>query len=378
MLLTRLKLRNWRNFPKADIALGRRTFVYGPNAAGKTNFLDVFRFLRDVAREEGGLQWAVRERNGFSALRSLHAHGTHQQIEIEVTCELDDSEWVYSLALDQDGKTQRAKVRSESVHRDGEALDKRPSSDDKKDPARLRETHLESLRSNQKFRQLTEAFAAFDYMHLVPHVVKYPSAAPANDTSLEMGARLLEHIARTPKKRRDSLLKKVNRALKIALPQFEDLQFEKDPVTGAPHLKARYIHWRPQGGWQREDQFSDGTLRLLGLLWKLADSGDVLLLEEPELSLHTELVRQLPRVLARATAHKQVIFSSHSTEILEDSGVDPSEIVLLLPGKNGTEVHLGSEHEDLVAVAENDGNLAPIVAGITRPKGAEQLSLYGK
>jgi predicted ATPase len=44
----------------------------------------------------------------------------------------------------------------------------------------------------------------------------------------------------------------------------------------------------------------------------------VLLLEEPELSLHSALVRQLPRVLSRVTNKKQVIFSSHSEELLED------------------------------------------------------------
>ncbi len=376
MLLTHLKLRNWRNFPSVDVPLSPRTFVYGPNASGKSNFLDVFRFLSDVAREEGGLQRAVKERNGFSAIRSLHAHGTKQQIEIQLRCQMAEAEWEYDLVLNQEKKTKRVVVVKEVVCKNGSVVDTRPSKDDISDPDRLRETHLESLRSNKKFRELAGGFASFSYMHLVPHVVKYPQLAPS-DSAVAMGASLLERVAKTPPKKRDSLLKKVNKALKVALPQFEDLQFEKDPVNGTPHLKARYVHWRPQGGWQREDQFSDGTLRLLGLLWELGQPGSVLLLEEPELSLHSALVRQLPRVLAKVTHNKQVIFTSHSEELLEDKGVTPAEVLVLRPTKDGTAVTCAADEPGVRDVANADGRIGPVVTALTRPANAEQLALYG-
>lgn len=54
MIVTRLKAKNWRNFPALDVPLRDRQFIVGPNAAGKSNFLDIFRFLRDVAKPEGG------------------------------------------------------------------------------------------------------------------------------------------------------------------------------------------------------------------------------------------------------------------------------------------------------------------------------------
>jgi predicted ATPase len=84
MLVTRVKLTNWRNFQNVDVSLRERTFVVGPNAAGKSNFLDVFRFLRDVASGKGGgLQQAVAARGGVSKLRSLAAR-KNPKIEIEV------------------------------------------------------------------------------------------------------------------------------------------------------------------------------------------------------------------------------------------------------------------------------------------------------
>lgn len=54
MYFTRLKLKNWRNFVSVDLALGERLFITGPNASGKSNLLDAFRFLRDIAKDGGG------------------------------------------------------------------------------------------------------------------------------------------------------------------------------------------------------------------------------------------------------------------------------------------------------------------------------------
>ena len=65
MIITRLKLTNWRNFTDVDVPLLDRAFIIGPNASGKSNLLDAIRFLRDVAkREGGGLQTAVTRRRG--------------------------------------------------------------------------------------------------------------------------------------------------------------------------------------------------------------------------------------------------------------------------------------------------------------------------
>ena len=35
MLISRLKLKNWRNFKHVDVALRERVIVIGPNASGK-------------------------------------------------------------------------------------------------------------------------------------------------------------------------------------------------------------------------------------------------------------------------------------------------------------------------------------------------------
>lgn len=54
-------------------AIESRLFVVGPNAAGKSNFLDAFRFLYDLAAPGGGLASAVARRGGLERIRSLYA-----------------------------------------------------------------------------------------------------------------------------------------------------------------------------------------------------------------------------------------------------------------------------------------------------------------
>ncbi len=70
MLISRIKLTNWKNFTSIDVSLAERAFIVGPNASGKSNLLDVIRFIRDIARDGGGLQEAVRQRGGLSKIRS--------------------------------------------------------------------------------------------------------------------------------------------------------------------------------------------------------------------------------------------------------------------------------------------------------------------
>jgi len=73
MRFSRIQLENWRNFAQVNIALQNRVFIVGPNASGKSNLLDVFRFLRDLVATGGGFQEAVLRRGGVSKIRNLAA-----------------------------------------------------------------------------------------------------------------------------------------------------------------------------------------------------------------------------------------------------------------------------------------------------------------
>lgn len=188
----------------------------------------------------------------------------------------------------------------------------------------------------------------------------------------------LEQVARTPDRTRTARLRKIGEALKVAVPQLQEFQFLRDEV-GTPHLRGRYEHWRPQGAWQTEEQFSDGTLRLLGLLWAVLDEAGPLLLEEPELSLHPDVVRFLPQMFARMQRRtgRQVLVSSHSADLLRDEGIGLDEVLLLKPDPEGTRVEVAANLTQAKALVDGGAPLPDALLPETRPPRPQQLALFG-
>ena len=148
-------------------------------------------------------------------------------------------------------------------------------------------------------------FGETSYLHLVPQLLKYSDLLGGQRLEDDpFGQGFLERVAQTSPKTRDARLNKIGKALALAVPQFKELRYVPDKSNGRPHLEAMYTHYRPNAGWQREEQFSDGTLRLLGLLWVLLEGDSLLLLEEPELSLNDSIVREIPRCCSEFSATK--------------------------------------------------------------------------
>ena len=386
MLISRLVLKNWLNFKTVDVRLRERVFVLGPNASGKSNLLDALRFLRDVARPEGGgLQSAVNSRGGMTKLRCLSAR---RDPEVLLQVELADSAdsdpiWRYTLGFRSEGKgLQRVMVSSERVEdlRNGHILLDRPdNADDRGDRAGLTETSLEHLKTNKEFRVIAQFFSSLTYLHLVPQLLKYRDAGPSLRLDGDpFGQSFLERIAKTPDRTRDARLKKIEAALRVCVPNLRDLKFSRDEATGRPHLEAMYKHWRPDAGWQREEQFSDGTLRLLGLMWSFLEGDELLLLEEPELSLNEEIVRQIPSLIwdmqRKAKHRRQVFITTHSVAMLSQTSIDPREVLRLEPSDDGTQILESSEQEK--ALIEAGYSVAEAVLSKVKPPNVEQLLLF--
>jgi hypothetical protein len=160
----------------------------------------------------------------------------------------------------------------------------------------------------------------------------------------------------------------------------KSIELTRDSKKGTPHLRGNYDHWRPQGAWQNEKDFSDGTLRLLGLLWAALEGAGPLLLEEPELSLHAEVCRHIPQMFARLrrSSGRQIIASTHSTDILNDPGIADNEVLLLTPGPEGTDLRLAGSIAEVAALLEGGLSVGEAAIPFTRPANVEQLSLFGE
>ena len=381
MRLTHLTLRNWRNFKEADFPVEDRLVVLGPNASGKSNLLDALRFLRQVASAGGGFQEAVQSRGGIPRVRCLAArnfnHG-HVTIGVRLGDGNMEARWSYELTFTRESRgLHRPILSGEVVKRDGNVVLDRPDDQDKTDNERLTQTYLEQVNANQEFRPIADFLRTIRYLHLVPHLLREPGRQ-ADRSDDPYGSDFLVRIARTPARTRDRRLRRIGNGLRAAVPQLSQLELVQDEA-GRPHLEARYGHWRPKGARQNEHDFSDGTLRLVGLLWSLLegkrDAGPVLL-EEPELSLHSSVVRQLPSILSRfrGTGGPQVLLTTHSEEIMKDQGLGLDEVVVLEPGTEGTEAVPGTSVEGATRLLDSGLSLAEILGPRTKPGRVDELS----
>lgn len=379
MYISRLKLENWKNFRNADAGIGHRLFLVGPNASGKSNLLDVFRFLRDLSVSGGGLQQAVDvERGGVSSLRCLAARQKSDIcIEVEIENEIKSETnglWTYRLIFNQDNN-RRPVVKSEFVSHNGTIVLDRPDRNDKTDSLRLTETAIEQTSTNKGFRPVVEFFQSISYQHLIPQIMRDPQGFSVGRVDNDpFGRDFLQRVEKTTERTKNSRLTKISDALKIAVPQLESLKVERD-ASGVAHLIGAFQHWRPHPNRQNESQFSDGTLRLFGLLWTLFEGNGPLLLEEPELSLHSELVRHLPQIIERINRQRkikrQTIISTHSSDMLNDSSIDADEVIRLEPSPEGTLLRFADESER--SALKHGLSVADVILPKSAPANADQL-----
>jgi predicted ATPase len=384
--VTKITLQNWMNFRDAPVDLAPVTYLLGPNASGKSNFLDVFRFLRDISKGGagkaggGGIQNAVATRHGVPKIRCLHAR---KQSDVEIFVELSDAgdpptpRWEYTLGFTADPRTDGPVITREIVRdaRSGKTMLERPNASDTSDARLLTQTHLEQMQSNAAFREIADFFAGVTYLHLVPQLLKYGDAIGGRHLEGDpFGQAFLDMIAGTRKNVRDARLKKIGKALSVAVPRLQDLRFAER--NKRPHLEARYSHHRPRAGWQLEEQFSDGTLRLIALLWALQSDSPMLLLEEPELSLNTEVVKQIPGMIDRVQRDSprtgQVVISTHSRDLLSNPGIDYDGVLVIEPGEDGSTMR-GVGAKERVAL-EAGLPISDVVLPSIAPRNAAKLS----
>lgn len=385
MIISKIELFNWKNFHRCEVGVQERCFVVGANAAGKSNFIDALRFLRDVAKQGGGLQTAVRVRGGITKIRCLAAR---EQSNVKLAIELSESDsrelcWHYELNFKHTGggiRENQVKIVSEKVFSGREqryVLD-RSAETLGEDEETLKYTYLEQPNANKDFRVIQQFLQNVEYLNVVPQMVRESaSSSYSGDKEDYYGRNFLKRLALLNDNTRRSYFRKINEFLKLAVPQLEELSFVKDEI-GVPHLEARYVHWRARGSKQQEMQFSDGTLRLIGFLFALIDSNGVLLLEEPEINLHPGIVAQFPEFIAKIQRVKkggrQVFITTHSYDILSNEGIAPEEVLLLTNSPEGTEVEVLSNVEKAKNILAAGFSMADVVMPLTKPRSIESMS----
>ena len=340
--LTHLAVTNWRNFAHIEFDMSSRLFVVGPNSSGKTNLLGALRFLGDIGRR--GLVAASEDLGGpdryfrsgaDSAAFVATFNDTQNSTEFALFLRLmsagpkstkrgSDADQTFAFPM-TDPLTGEPNDRYLDVHQTITAGGKKPADEGESFPVEDEEA--------QRTR-VCQTLAGIRYIH--PNPKKMLERADRYDP--DHGTGFFQHAGRFSDQQLNAALNRIRPIMAAAVPEVPNLSYLRMGLgtevvfyndTPDPGARGVYSH----------EQFSEGTLRLLGMLFDLATlplTASIVLIEEPETFLQASIVRSMSSFLAEVAMNHdvQMVISTHSPELIDSEVVLPNE-VLVLRSQNG-------------------------------------------
>jgi len=347
---------NFRAFRDLSLSPGRLTALVGPNAAGKSSIIDLFRFVSDALNLS--LYTALERRGGLRAVRHTAPGGRPRNVKVEIALEFGDGfGGVYAFRTDaKAGGTYSVGeeiartwkddyIIDEFVVRGGRVINPgddffRPRPTAPHDPTAL---GLPIYGSSPGLFPILDALRELRAYSIVPDRLRELQDPDEGARLLFDGrnaASVLRHLSDDGRQELEEMLahvvpgivgvRTVQRGNKLTL------EFTQHTERGDNHFEAL--------------QMSDGTLRLLGLLLALYQSATprFMAVEEPEATIHVAALQALMEVFQARTPYTQVLLTTHSAEILDSVPIDD---VYLVEAQDGFS-RLGPVSEESMAVVQ--------------------------
>ena len=343
MALDRVRVRNYRALADVDIELGPINVVFGPNGAGKTTLLDTVYFFRDCAIR--GVELASSDRDhGIGMLWD----GAPEDARILVELECGGVTYALSFGLAAGRIDPYPGERLVSTSRERTLVERRPGSETaglfhqavgQAVDVPLREPDKISLglfldfnRGDPEAIKLDRVLRFVRLYHSRSfrlRALKKSGSESSHQLRLwDLGDNAWSVLRNVQDRRNvDDRYNTIMGYMAEAFPFFEDIVLEQ---TGPSSV---YATFREKG--RREAIFasgaSDGVVQLLLLLIALFSEGEreaVVLLDEPEISLHPWAIAVLARAIKAAANQwgKQVFVATHSPVLI--SQFEPPDILV--------------------------------------------------
>jgi predicted ATPase len=329
MAIKRIKVSNFKSFNELDVELRPLNIVIGANAAGKSNFLEVFRFLRDV--EEHGVENAISLQGGMTYLANLKtAASCPVFLEVPVTgMSVEENrvfpvEATWQLVLAAVSEAPGFKV----------LLDRRVPVEKKEGPVLFPKTSLR------------DEIAIFDFDSKLPKKATPITGKADMEPDGSNLAIVLRNILQDEERRNQLTL-----LLQDLLPFVTDLKVERFADKSLLiSLKERFS----QESYVPASFLSDGTIHLTALIIALYfTKAPVVIIEEPERNIHPHLISKVAAMLADASKKKQVIVTTHNPELVKHARLE--DLLLVHRDADGfSRVSRPAENEELKVFLEND------------------------
>lgn len=360
MYLSSLKVQHYKSLDAVAVDFAPDvTVIVGPNGVGKSNFVDVLRFLRDAVTDD--LEHAVTKREGIRRLLQTYKTKPYKiGFQLDWAPRLDDAEahvanYVVQLKSvgSSDYSVESEKLTSAiegveighltnrmSVARDDYGfvtIDRRPPNAPKDAPieALFPSYPPESFIVGSKlFGNASGAFtdvivdqiAAWNFCTVYPNTLKKPAVPDRDSRLMESGdnwASVIKALKRAPKGR--EALERIYDAMRAVLPTFEEVSIQTVGSYLVPLFKFRVEGESTLTSFDPV-QLSDGTLRLFGILLAAYQlpRPKLLVIEEPEQTIYPGALAVLADVFKEIGRTTQVLITTHSPHLVQC--FDPSQI----------------------------------------------------
>lgn len=361
--ITRVWAKNFRSIADVSFELDPLTILVGPNASGKSNLLDILRFMKDALRFD--LEVAVSSRNGMEGVVRHESEAEESEIEMGVAAIARSrrpgrfesgyysAEYGFTLASIDNGGYRVRKEYGKVRERDDSAIaefkiedgnlassdiciegSRHSLQDDDIDfdtdslafqtlvrlsRQLIRDANI-STRGGSLYNGLREFhrnLTRMRFYHIFPNTIREPQRLSNADTLSEHAANLASVIRELDESRSGSILsERFRESLRLLIPGVTDIKV--DLVGG--YLVVKLKHDAIDGDpWLDLSMESDGTVRLLGLLAALYQRRrpPVIGIEEPELAVHPGALAVLADLLNEAARRTQVTVTTHSPDFID-------------------------------------------------------------
>jgi predicted ATPase len=400
-MITLIEALNFRRLRHVSQPMGEFHVLVGPNASGKTTFLDVVAFLGDLV--SGGIEKAVGDRTAnFQDLTWRRKGGDFElaieaRIPQELREKLHNPEFDtirYEVSLGLDGESQELQFRAETAILKIHAADSstqldvfprsqmppstvligtrgqgtravlnkvRDGNDNfysetytakgkgwvpafKLGPRRSALANLPEDESKFPVATWLKSLLSNGVQQLILNSLLIRQASPPGQgrTFRPDGSNLPWVVAELERQAPERIQEWISH-LQTALPDLETIRTVERPDDKHRYLMLGYRAEVEVPSWMA----SDGTLRLLALTLPayIPDLSGIYLIEEPENGIHPRAVETMFQSLSSVYG-AQILLATHSPVIL--SLVEPAQLLCFAKSRDGaTDIVLGSHHPAL-------------------------------
>lgn len=339
--LESISIKGFRRLQDIDLEMRDLVVAIGANGSGKTSFLDVFSLLS--ASANGQLLDTLQIQGG---LNEILTRGRSRALEIGVSMTVPDYEPLqYNLALSPKGFAYEIMQETLTQHSDPSRPEPFKYIDSYRSQIQyFSQDDKKLVTPNWEHNYLETSLAQVPKMYYQPENLRKSLGSSsyygALDVSPQSPVRLPQAMrpSKLPGANGENLasclynLRETNQndfemiesILSVAFSDFEKLNF---PPVAAGTLS---ITWKDKNFSEPiyMHELSEGTLRFLWLttLLQSENLSQITLIDEPEVSLHPELLRYLVYSLREAAKHTQLIVATHSDRLVQF--LEPHEILI--------------------------------------------------